>query len=167
MTTPVKAEKTVLGGIEAPRSQFARRAPAKPLLSEESAREQVMELLDYYDIDPEQQAEDAKPGEIPAFDKALLQIQKYVQRGALEVSRDERGKIKVVQNLEDGKSALIYPEIGARHKIAMETFDPKAGYSRIYAFMGALSGVGKGGIEKLAPRDLGVVEVLGMVFLAA
>jgi hypothetical protein len=49
----------------------------------------------------------------------------------------------------------------------MEKFEAGAGYSRIYAFMGALCGVGKAGIEKLPARDLGVVEVLGSVFLNA
>jgi len=158
--------KTVLGGEDAPRSRFALKTKPANILSEEVAHDQVMDLLSYYDIDPDRQT-DAKPEEVSTFERALLQLRDYIQRGALDVGRDKDGRIEVTQTLASGDTIIKYGEIKAKHKVAMETCDPKAGYSRIYAFMGAVSGLGKAGIEKLAPRDLAVVEVLGMVFLAA
>ena len=135
------------------------------ILSEEVAIEQVNELLGYYDIDIEALiAGDEKSG--GSFEKALDHVARGFRKEVLSIDYDKDGKIQVVQKLVNG-SELTYAEISAKNKIAMEKFDPQAGYSRIYAFMGSLCGVGKAGIEKLGPQDLAIVEVLGTVFLHA
>lgn len=162
-----KKNRKVLGGPAPVRSAFTLRAQPEFPISEEVAKEQVVQLLAYYDIDPDKILADTEGAAGASFERALEQIQTYVRRGVLEVVTGGKEGIKVVHNLINGDEALEYVEIKARHKIAMESFDPGKGYSRIYAFMGALSGVGKAGIEKLSARDLAVVEVLGTVFLAA
>lgn len=132
------------------------------VLSEEVAIEQVNELLGYYDIDLEALL-DGSEQTGNAFEKALDHVARGFRKGALTLDYTPDGKIQVVQKLGNG-SELTYSEIAAKNKIAMEKFDPQAGYSRIYAFMGSLCGIGKAGIEKLGPQDLAIVEVLGTVF---
>lgn len=133
------------------------------VISEENAIASVTELLQYYDIDVDRVNDESA---LKAIERALDQITLHVRRGVLEFSRDEKSRMNVMHKLSNG-DVLIYTEIGSKAKLAMEKFDPNAGYSRIYAFMGSLSGVGKAGIEKLPAKDLAVVELLGTVFMNA
>lgn len=141
----------------------ARKNKIDYVVSEEVAIDQVNELLEYYDIDPsglsggDEEVSDA-------FEKALDHVCRAFRTGALSIEQDKDGFPRVIQTLSDGSTSLNYGEVSAKAKIVMEKFSSTAGYSRIYAFMGSLTGVGKAGIEKLGPRDLAVVEVLGTVF---
>lgn len=140
-------------------SKYSRRKAPEFIISSEIAAEQVCELLEYYDIDVESlDSDEGNP-----LEKALDHIARAFRTGALDIERDENGKMLVNQMLANGER-LQYREISAKAKLAMEKFKPEAGYSRIYAFMGSLCGLGKGGIEKLEARDLAIVEVLGAVF---
>lgn len=143
-----------------------RKKQADFIISEEVAIGQVDELLEYYDIDIEALTDgDGKEAkaQAAALEKALDHICRSFRTGTLSIERSTDGKMTVTQTLKGGES-LTYGEISARAKVAMEKFSAEAGYSRIYAFMGSLSGVGKAGIEKLGPNDLAIVEVLGTVF---
>lgn len=147
-------------------SKYATRKATDFQISEESATDQVVELLDYYDIDVDRLTEgEDRAGS--ALEKALDHVRDGFRSGRLELVRDNTGKLTVVHHLKGAGEPLVYQEISAKAKLAMERFDPAAGYSRLYAFMGALCGIGKGAIEKLPPQDLALVEVLGTVFLTA
>jgi hypothetical protein len=133
-------------------------------LSEESATEQVVTLLTYYDIDVDKIPDtDAKAG----FERALDTVTSFIRRGVLEVITDKDNRVSVIHNLIDGNDKLTYGELGARHKLAMDRVKKGEDYHRMYALMGSLSGIGSGAIEKLKAKDLSVVEVLGTVFLNA
>jgi hypothetical protein len=145
-------------------SKYSLRKKKEMILSEEAARDQIVELLEYYDIDVDRnEVEDAVSKQV---ENTLDQLTLYVRQGVLEIARNDKGKLEVKHNLSGGDT-LVYGEINSKAKLAMEKFDPKAGYSRTYAFMGSLCGLGKGAIEKLPAIDLGVVEVLGTVFMTA
>ena len=160
--SPSEKQRTILEGSTST-NPFALRKRPKAILSEESAMEQVLELLEYYDIDIERMpAEAAK-----AIDTPLNAIKEHVRRGSLEVSRDADQKLLVTFNLSDGKTSIVFHEVGARHKLAMDKVKGGESYGRIYALMGSLSGLGSAAIERLPARDLAVVESLGMVFLTA
>lgn len=146
-------------------SDYCSKKQVKPEISKEVATDMVVDLLDYYDIDVENVGGESKEEkqQAIALERALNTVRGYFMSGKLEVDRDEAGKIRITHHLKGGDT-LVYGEIGSKHKLAMERFDPEAGYTRIYAFMGSLSGAGKGAIEKLSAQDLAVVEVLGTVF---
>jgi hypothetical protein len=156
------AKRTILEGNNLT-SPFAPRNKAADILSEESATAQVLDLLEYYDINVMRIPVEER-GKV---ESALQQLVGYVRRGSVEVSRDKDQKISVTVNLSDGGTAIEFKEIGARHKLVMDRVKDGGTYSRIYALMGSLCGLGTGAIEKLQARDLAVVEILGMVFLAA
>ena len=146
-------------------SKYALRKKKELLLSEESAREQILEMLEFYDIDVERNEVEDAAGK--SVENTLDNLTTYVRQGVLSVGRNAAtGRLEVTHTLSGGE-VLIYGEINAKAKLAMEKFDSKAGYSRTYAFMGSLCGLGKGAIEKLPAIDLGVVEVLGLVFMSA
>lgn len=138
-------------------------------ISEEVATEQLVELLDYYDIDVERlTAGETKEEKLAAagLEKSLDQIRDAIRAGVVEIVRDGSGKMTVVQTISNGEK-LTYGEVSSKAKLAAEKFDQNAGYSRIYAFMGSLAGCGDTAIKKLPARDLGIVEVLGTVFMNA
>jgi hypothetical protein len=150
-------------------SKFASRKTPTYILSEEAANDQIVAMLDYYDIDVEKLSEGSDKESkraARAIERALEQLSEHVRTGKLQFERNAAGKLEVIQTLVNGET-LTYREIDAKAKLAMECFDPNAGYSRTYAFMGSLSGIGKAAIEKMSAVDLSVTELLGTVFLNA
>ena len=145
-------------------SKYSLRKKRELILSEEAARDQIVELLEYYDIDVDGDTSDERANQ--GVEKILDKLTTFVRQGVLEVGTDDKGKIQVKHNLSGGES-LVYGEINARAKVVMEKCDQNANYSRVYALMGSLCGLGKGAIEKLPAKDLNVVEVLGTVFMIA
>lgn len=142
-------------------SKFARRKQPDYILSEESALDQIHDFLDYYDIDI-----DTPKVPKEGLEMALEKVTDYVRRGTVEIARDKEHTPIVTVHLTKGET-LVFPEIGARHKLVMEKSNGEGGLSRILALMGCLCGMGSIGLEKLPARDLSVIEALGLVFLAA
>ena len=159
----MKAEtRTILEGSTSTSPYALRKKPAN-ILSAESAMEQVLDFLEYYDIDVEKMHPDATK----IVEAYLKTISESVMRGTLEVSRDKDQKMQITLNLSGGTNSMVFKEMGAKHKIAMDKVKAGENYGRLYALMGSLSGLGAGAIEKLPLRDLTVVEALGTVFLTA
>ena len=131
-------------------------------LSEESARHQLDQLYEYYEIDF-----DDSPKEIAtalrATDRKLV---KAVRHGRVEIALDDKGIILVTQNIRNGEP-LVYREIDGQAKVAMGSKDDGDAYGKAYALMGSLCGLGETAITQLKSHDLSVVECLGTVFLQA
>lgn len=136
------------------------------ILSEESATEQLIELLDYYDIDLDKIGEsDEKVA--TALERACDQLCDAIRTGQLSITRDENSSILVKQQVEGSKDPLIYKEMNAQAKLAMDKFKEEELYRRIYALMGSLSGEGDAVIKKLKLKDLAIAEALAAVFVNA
>jgi len=135
-----------------------KRTEQQYVLSEESAVEQVMALLTYYDIDVDRLAGGNDLQEA-SLEKTFDQLTDYVRRGLVEVG--ENGT--VTQHLGSGQT-LQYAEIGAKHKLVMDKVPQGQQYAKMYALMGSLASCGSTAIEKLPAKDLAVVEVLSTVF---
>ena len=143
-------------------SKYKNRKKIEYTLSEESAQAQVCELLEYYDIDIEAiGAADEKTA--AGLEMSLDAVARAFRTGQLEIDMSDEGKMQVKHTLMGGE-VVTYQEVSSKAKLAMEKVNPKAQYSRIYAFMGSLAGVGKAGIEKYHIKDLAIVECLGTVF---
>ena len=165
-TVPVvKAGKKKLGGVDAPASMFALPKKAEMfVLSEESATAQVMDLLSYYDIDVDRARRSDGENNLEVACKTLVE---YVRRGQVEVGRDKDARMQVTVNLSRGDEVIEFCELGARHKLVMDRVKEGGNYTRIYTLMASLAGLPPSIIEKLPVKDLSVVEILGMIFLAA
>jgi len=132
-------------------------------VSEESAREQLDAMYDYYEIDFDELPEKLAPV-LKATDAKLL---KAVRLGRVEMALGDDGVIVVTQHLRSGGDPLVYREIDGQAKVAMGAKDADDAYGKAYALMGALCGLGETAITKLKSHDLAVVECLGTVFLQA
>lgn len=145
-------------------SRYALPATKKEYkLSPEAAEAQLLDMLCYYDIDIARVANEA---EQTALERAFDQLRDYIREGKVEIRRGTGEKLEVVHNTVSG-SQLVYGEVGAAAKLAMDKHPGDQHYARTYAMLGSLSGVGSAGIQKLGPKDLAVAEILGTLFRAA
>ncbi len=143
------------------------RAETYPI-SEDSALEQIVDILDYYDI-PIERFEQSEKSET-AGENILESLTVFFRTGQLQSNRDENGVLKITQTTQTG-TKIEYEEIKAKHKKVMDKYDPnRENYKRMYAFLGSLCGLGSDAIEQLKTggkqNDLAVAEILGTLFLA-
>ncbi len=134
-------------------------------ISEDSALEQIVEILDYYDIPFERLEEERRTEK--AGDGLLESLIKYFRRGQLSIHKTENGILNVIQTTQSG-STITYVEIKAKHKKVMDKYGDEV-YKRSYAFLGSLCGLGSDAIEQLKTggkqNDLACAEILGFLFL--
>ena len=131
-------------------------------LSVESAEKSVREFIGFYEIDTSRSDRDEEKIVETMFDD----LSKAYRRGNLENKKDDNLGFCVVQYLKNG-STLTYRELGGKDRIVMEGFDNTRPYSRIYAILGKLSGLGEDAIMKLKGQDWKCAEALGLVFMMA
>ena len=134
-------------------------------ISEDSALEQIVEILDYYDIPFERLEEDKRTAR--AGDGLLDSLISYFRRGQLTINRTENDILNIIQTTQSG-TKLEYQEVKAKHKKAMDKYKEEDD-RRIYAFLGSLCGLGSDAIEQLKTggrqNDLACAEILGTLFL--
>lgn len=127
------------------------------LLSEESAKEQLDLLLDFYDVDLMSLDEEGKLKNI--IERKLI---KAIQEGRVEIDNNE-DCFQVKQNLRDG-TTFVYNELTGMAKVQMDRF--KGQHERLYGLLAMLSKKPIEKIQKISGPDLSIAEYLGLIFLA-
>lgn len=131
------------------------------MISEESATEQIGIMLDYYDIDP-----DFLPDEqrkiVEAYTRKLI---KAIMKGRFEITEKD-GRPVMTQHLESG-TTIVYKTIKGSNREELAKVKEGNHYGKIYALLGAMSGVGKDAFSNLEGTDLLTAEAFGMLFLQA
>lgn len=152
VTTEVKEEK---------KYKYALKKK-KFILSEESAIEQVMLLLEYYEIEVE---EDSQTEVIT--DKLV----EYIRQGYVEIKHDE--KLEVIQNIQRRSkngtvSQLIYKPLTGRNHKAMDGKNDNEKRAAMFALLGSMCDASGGlpAINQLETIDINVAVVLGTLFLS-
>ncbi len=141
-----------------------RKDETKYKLSEESARNAVLELVEYYNIDVDAMPDRKQRGQV---ESALGQLVRFYRMGILENIR-EGGILKVKQTLQappGSMTEIIYGEMSGEAKQASDGYDENDRYHRIYAILSFLTGLTPDAIAKLKRADLSAAEDLGLVFL--
>jgi len=130
--------------------------PKKPeyKLSEEAAVEQIVAMLAYYDydIDAIEDADERKSAE-----DTLNKLVRFIRLGKVEIMTDHDPPYAVQYA---GDDVVEYKGSINKAKSAMDGYARDARYSMLKAFMGSLSGLGKGGVDRMDGKDLQVMEVL-------
>ena len=134
-------------------------------ISEESAEEQISNLLEYYDIEIEDFDNENLKSALATSRRKLV---KAIRKGMIEI-KEEDGTPIVYQHLlkpvKGIESPIRYKEVDGRSKRAMKKMSENDYSGRIYAFLGGLSGDGSTIIERFQSQDLTVAECLGTIFL--
>ena len=135
-------------------------------LSYEAAKDQVDLFLDYYDIEPEVDAESSDHR--AQLLNAIHRLTKHVMKGRVEISM-EGNKIKVIQKLKfpvNDVNSLEYKVCGGVARSEMKHADQNDMNGKIYNMVGSLTNWTGNSIKKLEGVDISAVECLGMLFLA-
>jgi hypothetical protein len=128
-------------------------------IPEEAAQKQLDILIDYYELDTENDV---------LKNNLLPNLLKSIMRGRIEFSLDKEGDLVTRQILKkkvgENTTEINYEVISGKHKEQMKT-EYKSEFSKYYALLGSLSGGNKIGISRLTGIDLSVAETLGATFL--
>lgn len=141
------------------------------VMSRESAQAEYDGLLEYYDIREEEITGDDESAEEQeaikrAFKRAARRVVDSIQDGKVVIEYGE--ECTVTQNMyEEGKSPLLYHEVGARAKKVLDKGKESANYARMFAFMATLAKIDVAVIEIKKGRDFRLMEALSVVFTVA
>lgn len=131
------------------------------LVSEDSATEQIGIMLDFYDIDPYFLPDEQK-NIVEAYTRKLI---KAIMKGRFEITEKD-GKPVMTQHLESG-TTIVYKTIKGSNREELAKVKEGNHYGRVYALLGAMSGIGKDAFSNLEGTDLLTAEAFGMLFLQA
>lgn len=137
------------------------RAPIEYPISEETAHAQVAQLVELYDLD----VSEGKEGEPNPIPDVLDELAVYIRRGLVEVAPD----CVVTQHLQDPPGQvrdISYGKVLGKHVIASDGLGRDNYRSRIFNFLGSVSGLGSAAYNAMSKRDVDVAWALGTIFLA-
>ena len=132
--------------------------------SEEVAKDQMQEFMDYYDIDKDDIVVDQGP---EALDTIYNRLVRAIRTGNLEITFSGEG-ISVIQHLKfppGDVSKIEYGELTGKNKLAMDKINDGKGVERIHALMASLSGLPGEAMAKLKGSDLSIMERLATLFM--
>lgn len=143
------------------KSKFSIEDKKKYKLSEEAALEVVKDFCVKFDIDID--AIDDKRQK-KQMENLLSSLADFVRRGFVEINQD----YSIVQHLQAAPGEVVtinYKRITGEQKLAMDGKDENEQYAKLYACLGAASGLGEAAIKKLSGIDLKIAEALSLAFL--
>lgn len=125
-------------------------------ICEDSAREQLNLLLDFYDVDLSLVGDGTL--------KILVErkLIKAITQSQLEITNTAEGFL-VTQTLRNG-TQFVYRELNGMAKVQMDRF--KGQHERLYGLLAMLSKKPIEQIQKISGPDLAIAEYLGLIFLA-
>ena len=136
----------------------------KQLISEESAKEQLDILMDYYDIDKDDLENEEGPEAVQTLMNGLVRA---IKNGRLEIKVDSELKLVVTQHLKHAPGdidTVDYNIVGQKARLAMDRVKSTKEQERMCAFMGSLSGLGVQGVSSLVGKDMGTMNRLATLF---
>lgn len=140
---------------------FDKKEKKEAVISKEVATDHVNAFLNYYDLsENDLKNKDQKD----MFNVCIDKIVKAITEGRLTISEHKDGYPELTQKLRSGE-LLVYGILKGKSKVAMKDCEDSDMYGRIYALVGALTGVGGSAIEEIKGKDLSLAESIGFLFL--
>ncbi len=134
------------------------------VISDESAKEQLEILMDYYDIDKNDIEIEEGPEAVQTLMNGLIRA---IRKGRLEIKVDSDAKLLVIQHLQHAPGdidVVEYSVVGQKARLAMDRVKSTKEQERMCAFMGSLSGLGVQGVSGLVGADMGTMNRLATLF---
>jgi hypothetical protein len=126
-------------------------------LSEEAGREAVMELVNFYELEFEEDGDEK-------FGSAMNALAGYYRIGLLENKQVEKKGFCVVQHLAKGQD-ITYREMKGKDRLAHGKYDVKKETDeKVDAILGKLSGYGADMISDLRGDDRRAAVLLAALF---
>jgi hypothetical protein len=128
------------------------------VLSKENGQAAVLELLEFYGVEMEDEEGGAENG--------MNMLCDFYRMGLLENRQDEKLGFCVVQHLSS-KQDLIYREMKGKDRLVHGRYDLKTQYDeKANAILGKLCGLGEDVIMSLMREDRNAAVLLATVFFA-
>ena len=134
------------------------------VISEESAKEQLETLMDFYDIDKDDIEIEEGPEAVQTLMNGLIRA---IRKGRLEIKVDSDSLLLVTQHLQHAPGdikTVEYSVVGQKARLAMDRVKSTKEQERMCAFMGSLSGLGVQGVSSLVGADMGTMNRLATLF---
>lgn len=138
----------------------------EPQISAENAFNQVMELIEWYDIDIDAFEGDQEK----AIEQSIEKVERAIMNGDIEININEDGELKVTQHLKRRSkkstvSSLVYAEITGKDKAAMSA--DASEHKKITQLLGSAceSQGGHVAVEQMKSYDRKIAEALAILFL--
>ena len=134
------------------------------VISEESAKEQLETLMDFYDIDKDDIEIEEGPEAVQTLMNGLIRA---IRKGRLEIKVDSDSLLLVTQHLQYAPgdiNTVEYNVVGQKARLAMDRVKSTKEQERMCAFMGSLSGLGVQGVSSLVGADMGTMNRLATLF---
>lgn len=143
----------------------------EPIIPRENAEEQLNLLLDFYEIEVEEEVldEDEKDSKaLESLEAIKRRLLKAIMYGRLEI-REAPEDLEVIQHLrkpmKDGSSELHWNGVSGTAKSSIKVGDSGTGMSVMYKLCAAMTGVSATHIMALKNLDLSTSEALCNLFL--
>ena len=139
-------------------------AEEKTIISEDSAKEQLEILMEYYDIDKDDIEIEEGPEAVQTLMNGLVRA---IRKGRLQIKVDSDRKLLVTQHLKHAPGdidTIDYSIVGQKARLAMDRVKSTKEQERMCAFMGSLSGLGVQGVSSLVGADMGTMNRLATLF---
>jgi hypothetical protein len=130
--------------------------------SEQVAIDQLILLLDYYNIDIDKIDTERKKSIENTCDELTL----FIREGLLEIKKDEKDILKVTQIKSDG-NRVEWDEMSGKHRAQIGSLIGNEGYPMMYKLAGSMTNLGELAIQNFKGKDLQIVEALSLIFLSA
>jgi hypothetical protein len=144
------------------------------LIGVDNAKEQIELFLNWYGMETEDVfASDASGKDTQAGTRSAVhdRLVKRIRQGYIEIKlADVKGveTIHLVQSLDyaiDGKNEVLYPELTGRIRASVKAEAGDNDTEQAYKFLGALSTEGPSFFYKLKGADMGVADLVWLLFL--
>jgi hypothetical protein len=142
-------------------------------ISNDVAEDELTRFLEYYDLDPE---EDEDVEEL--LKRYGARLVRAIRNGHIELEEDDNGRLFVLQHLRCKHKVLgdtiRYKPLSAKAKIAMKDgmtanrkgqMKQRGSNDRMYRLLGSLAGLENSAVQLVEGPDVGLMEILGALFL--
>lgn len=146
-------------------SKFSITKSKKTIIAPENAEKTVIKMCEHFDVDVDA-IKDKKQRN--STENMLEGLVEFISRGLIEI--DEK-TFHIKQNLnkpigqDNSVINIDYKQITGEQKLAMDGYEENEFYAKMYACLGAASGLGEHVIQKLSGVDLKAAETLTIFFL--
>jgi len=132
-------------------------------ISKESAEEILKDFYEYYDVDFDE-IDEEKSKSLKSHKEKLISA---VMRGRLEIKRDDKDDVVIVQHIGSASEKLEYSSQVGKAFLAMKKYESNDHMGRAYAMLGSLAGMNAEAISQLKPVDLKVALAIGLTLIEA
>lgn len=134
----------------------------KNVLTEEVAQDQFNIIIDYYNIDSGDVADNDSEKMFASIKRKLIKAIRY---GHLTIEMVDEDIVVIQKRVKSGQE-IKYAVLSGKHKITMEKNSNNNNYKRIYNLLSSLTNIPVNTLADFKGFDMSIIENLALLFLS-